>query len=78
MSARNEAAFNERKQERINRRNQVEARTGLSRSSIYAAMAAGTFPKPIRLGALAVGWLESEIDAWLNERIAATRNPSAA
>ena len=77
MSNRNEAAFAERKEARIARRKQVESRTGLSRSSIYAGMAAGTFPKPIRLGAQSVGWLESEIDAWLHERIAASRNPSA-
>ena len=77
MATINEAVFAERTEAKIARRKQVESRTGLSRSSIYAAMAAGTFPKPIRLGALSVGWLESEIDAWLNGRIAATRNPSA-
>jgi len=29
----------------------------------------GTFPKPIKLGARAVGWLESEIEEWLQARI---------
>lgn len=58
---------------RILRRRQVEERVGLSCSTIYAAVAAGTFPKPIQLGAQSVGWVESEVDAWLRERITASR-----
>lgn len=54
--------------ERILRRPQVEQQVGLSRSTIYAMMAEGTFPKPIRLGKRAVGWTEQSIDHWLNER----------
>ena len=54
---------------RILRRNQVEARTGLSRSTIYLQMSHGNFPKSISLGARAVGWLESEIEDWLASRI---------
>lgn len=58
----------------ILRRHDVEARTGLSRSTIYLRMAQGVFPRAISLGGLrAVGWLESEIDAWLHEQIAASR-----
>lgn len=57
----------------ILRRKQVEARTGLSRSSIYDRIKQGTFPAPISLGAKAVGWIESEIDAWLNARIQESR-----
>lgn len=55
----------------ILRRSDVEKRTGLCRSSMYAAIDKGTFPKPIRLTPKAVGWLESEIVAWQAERIAA-------
>ncbi len=51
----------------------VKARTGLSRSTIYLRVSEGTFPKPVSLGARAVGWLESEIDAWLTARIEASR-----
>lgn len=51
----------------------VKARTGLSRSTIYLRITQGTFPKPVSLGARAVGWIEAEIDAWLAERIAASR-----
>ncbi|MBL8445442.1 MAG: AlpA family transcriptional regulator [Zoogloeaceae bacterium] len=54
----------------ILRRKQVETRTGLSRSTIYDRIRAGTFPAPVSLGAKAVGWLEHEIDAWLAGRIA--------
>ena len=50
---------------RILRRKQVENRTGLSRSTIYLRIQEGSFPKQIRLGTRAVGWLEHEIDAWL-------------
>lgn len=63
---------------RILRRKQVEDRVGLSCSTLYAGIAAGTFPKPIQLGAQSVGWLESEIDAWLRERVAASRVATAA
>lgn len=58
----------------ILRRKQVESRTGLSRSTIYARIAAGLFPSPIDLGGgRAVGWLESEIDQWVQSRITESR-----
>jgi prophage regulatory protein len=43
--------------------------TGKCRSGIYQEITAGTFPKQINLGPRAVGWLESEIQAWLSSRI---------
>lgn len=52
----------------ILRRKKVEALTGLSRSTIYAWMAQGKFPSPIKLGAKAVGWLEEDILAWIENR----------
>jgi prophage regulatory protein len=51
------------------KRPEIEHRTGLKRSTIYDKMKAGTFPKPVKLGARAVAWLEPEIDAWIKERI---------
>lgn len=51
----------------------VKARTGLSRSTIYLRVAEGTFPTPVRLGGRAVGWIESEIQQWLELRIEASR-----
>jgi prophage regulatory protein len=59
------------------RRPKVEEMTGLKRSSIYEYMAAGTFPKPVRLGPRAVGWLEPEIIAWQKSRIAERDKPKA-
>jgi prophage regulatory protein len=53
----------------ILRRKQVEQRTGLSRSTIYLRIQEGSFPRPINLGARAVGWLENEIEAWLVSRL---------
>ena len=58
---------------RILRLPDVLARTGLSRSTIYVRVANGTFPKPVPLGARAVGWIESDVDTWIRERIAASR-----
>lgn len=51
----------------------VIAKTGLSRSSIYAAIGKNEFPASITLGARAVGWLEADIDAWLESRIRCSR-----
>jgi len=47
----------------------VKARTGLSRSTIYLRISEGNFPRPVQLGLRAVGWLESEIDEWLDQQI---------
>ena len=55
------------------RRPVVESMTGLSRSSLYAMMANGTFPKAIKLSERSVAWLESEVQAFLEGRIAASR-----
>lgn len=56
---------------RFLRRREVEKRTTLSRSQIYARMAKGTFPQAVPLGERAVGWVEAEIEAWMQARIAA-------
>ena len=57
---------------------EVERATGLKRSAIYARIASNEFPKPVRLTARTVGWLESEITDWINQRVAASRNQKAA
>ena len=51
----------------ILRRPDVEAVTGLSRSTIYKWMDEGSFPKPVKLGPRAVGWREADINDWLNK-----------
>ena len=57
----------------ILRRPEVQARTGLSRSTIYLKVSQGTFPRPISIGARAVGWISAEIDAWLEQQVASSR-----
>lgn len=52
---------------------EVKARTGLSRSTIYARISEGRFPKAISLGDRAVGWLEHEIQEWVDLRISESR-----
>lgn len=47
---------------------QVTIKVGLSRSSIYCAVAEKRFPPAVRLGDRAVGWLKSEVDEWLNKQ----------
>ena len=51
--------------ESLLRRSQVEARTGLARSTIYKWMREGNFPQPVKLGTRLVAWRESDIDAWM-------------
>lgn len=52
---------------------QVKSRTGLSRSTIYSRVKQGTFPAPVLLGERAVGWVDSEIQQWLEEQIKKSR-----
>jgi prophage regulatory protein len=59
--------------EKIIRLQAVKARCGLSRSTLYNRIAAGEFPSPVALGARAVGWVESEVSAWVAARINAGR-----
>lgn len=50
------------------RRRAVEEVTGLSRSTIYALISKGEFPRPVKLTGKAVGWPESAVADWLNSR----------
>ena len=54
----------------ILRRAQVEAQTGYSRSTIYLRITQGLWPKQVSLGARAVGWPASEVQAINTARIA--------
>jgi prophage regulatory protein len=59
--------------DRMLRRKEVEQITARSRSAIYEGMAAGTFPKPVKIGARAVAWPESIIRNWIAERMERSR-----
>ncbi len=52
---------------------QVKARTGLSRSTIYAYIQEKRFPAPVAISERCVAWVEGEIDGWIAERIASRR-----
>jgi prophage regulatory protein len=54
----------------ILRRKQIEASFGYSRSTIYARIADGLWPRPVQMGARAVGWLASEAERLIAARIA--------
>lgn len=56
--------------DRILRPKQTKEIVQLSMPTMYRKAKEGTFPKPIKLSEHASGWLESEIYAWLDERIA--------
>jgi prophage regulatory protein len=49
----------------IIRRKALEARIGLSCSTIYMMMSEGRFPRPIKIGRRAVGWRASDVEEWL-------------
>ncbi len=59
--------------DRILRRPEVQHRTGRSKSDIYEGMERGLFPQSVPLSPNGgrVGWLESEIDQWIEARVAA-------
>jgi prophage regulatory protein len=57
----------------IIRRNEVESRTGLCRSTIYQRIKEGKFPPPIRVGTRSVRWVVSDIDNWVATQIAQSR-----
>lgn len=61
---------------RVLRVQHVTAQLGISRSAVYDWMDPksprydSTFPKPIRLGRASIGWLSTDIDAFIDSRIA--------
>jgi len=59
--------------ERILRLPIVLDRTGLSRSTVYLRVTEGRFPRPVSLGARAVGWIEREVEEWIARQIEASR-----
>lgn len=60
---------------RVLRIKQVQDRTGLGRSTIYdrinvrSSRYDSSFPKPVKIGISAVGWIEHEVNAWIAARV---------
>ncbi len=57
----------------ILRLTQVKALTGLSKTSLYQLIKQGKLRKPIRLGVRSVGWLQTDIEEFITERVKASR-----
>ena len=53
---------------RIYRRKELLGLLGVSATTLYSWISEGRFPRPINLGANSVAWLQSEVDAYLEER----------
>jgi len=60
-------------QQRILRLPEVISRTGLSRSSIYLKISKNEFPSQINLGERMMGFLEEDVNTWIDERVKASR-----
>lgn len=54
----------------IIRLHDASKKTGLSRSTIYELIKKGEFPEQVHLGPRVMGFIESEIDAWLEAKMA--------
>jgi len=60
----------EQQRKRLIRMGEVEATTGLKRASVYELITRGEFPKPIKIGARAVAWVDGDVQEWIEDRIA--------
>lgn len=63
--------------ERLLRLRDVLSIVGLSRAHVYNLVKQGLFPRPIALGSNCARWVQSEVQAWVNESIAAARTRPA-
>jgi prophage regulatory protein len=59
--------------DRIIKLSELKEIVGLARSTIYRMSSEGKFPKPIKLSERSSGWLESEVEQWIEERISISR-----
>lgn len=63
----------QRHPQRLLRLRDVCHTTGLCRSMIYKMQAENRFPRRVKIGLRAVGWLEDEVVQWLADRVASSR-----
>lgn len=54
--------------ERILRWPEVQQLTGLSRTTVWRLIAAQQFPRSVKITSHAVGWRQSEVNAWIESR----------
>lgn len=60
------------------RRKEVQARTGLPTSSLYALIKKGQFPTGVKLSAKAVAWSSEAVQTWVDSRVASAESRLAA
>lgn len=65
------------KRDRLLRMPEVEAVTGLKKSSLYSLQRRGAFPNPVRISARCTAWPESAVLQWVQARIAESEAASA-
>ncbi|HEJ7997833.1 TPA: AlpA family transcriptional regulator [Serratia liquefaciens] len=63
--------------EKLLRLAEVKGRTGYSRAWIYKLIAQNRFPQPIKIGPRSIAFVESEVEEWINQRIAESRGEAA-
>jgi prophage regulatory protein len=59
------------------RMSETMRRTGYGKAWLYKLIAQDRFPKPVKIGTRAIAFVESEIDEWINQRIAESRQDVA-
>ena len=59
------------------RMSEVLRRTGYGKAWVYRLISKGNFPHPIKIGSRSIAFIESEIDEWINQRIAESRGEAA-
>lgn len=59
------------------RMTEVMRRTGYGKAWIYKLIAQDRFPKPVKIGSRSIAFVESEVDDWINQRIAESRGEVA-
>ncbi|MBP2835699.1 MULTISPECIES: helix-turn-helix transcriptional regulator [Dickeya] len=56
---------------------EVQRRTGYSKAWLYRLISQDRFPQPVKIGSRSIAFVESEIDDWINQRIAESRGEVA-
>ncbi|MFW5401634.1 MULTISPECIES: helix-turn-helix transcriptional regulator [Yersinia] len=59
------------------RLSEVQRRTGYSKAWLYRLISQNRFPSSIKIGTRSIAFVESEIDEWINQRIAESRKEVA-
>ncbi|WP_274851348.1 helix-turn-helix transcriptional regulator [Serratia marcescens] len=59
------------------RMSETTKRTGYGKAWLYRLITQGRFPRPIKIGSRAIAFVESEVDAWIKQRIDESRGEVA-